>query len=190
MLFRSVEDEKIIELFLERSEDAIAETSKKYGAYCHKIAKNILSDDLDAGECVNDTYLAAWNSIPPQIPNVFRLFLAKITRNVALDKYAYHNAKKRSLMLETTLSEFSEAVPGQFSVEKEQENKEISKVISDFLRGIEKEQRVIFVRRYFFNDSIKEIADRFKISESKTKSILFRVRKKLKSHLEMEGQII
>ena len=183
-----MEDFKIIELFFKRNENAISETERKYGRYLSKIAYNILFDTEDSEECVNDTYMKAWNSIPPQQPEILSTFLGKITRHLAIDLFRKKHAEKRkNSEYALSLSELDECIPDKFSAEKEFEQKELSESINRFLASLSKENRDIFVCRYFYSDSIKEIASFFKSSESKIKSSLFRSRKALKEHLEKEG---
>lgn len=183
-----MEDFKIIELFFKRNENAISETEIKYGRYLSKIAYNILFDTEDSEECVNDTYMKAWNSIPPQQPEILSTFLGKITRHLAIDLFRKKHAEKRkNSEYALSLSELDECIPDKFSAEKEFEQKELSESINRFLASLSKENRDIFVCRYFYSDSIKEIASFFKSSESKIKSSIFRSRKALKEHLEKEG---
>ena len=183
-----MEDFKIIELFFLRSENAISETERKYGRYLSKIAYNILFDFEDSKECVNDTYMKAWNSIPPKQPKVLSAFLGKITRHLAIDIFRRKHTEKRVNSEYTlSLSELDECIPDKFSAEKEFEQKELSESINRFLSSLSKENRDIFLCRYFYSDSIKEIAFFFGTSESKIKSTLFRSRNALKEHLEKEG---
>jgi RNA polymerase sigma factor (sigma-70 family) len=185
-----MDDETIINLYWERSETAITETAMKYGRYCRAIAFNILSNNADAEECENDTYMAAWNTIPPTRPNKLLVFLGRLTRNIALDRYDYNKAKKRNGEFDAILSELEDFISDQYDVEAKYEAIELSKCISEFLRSIDAENRVIFLRRYWFSDSINDISKQFAMSESKVKSILFRIRKKLKKYLEKEGVIL
>ena len=179
-----MEDRDIIEMYFARDERAISETSVKYGGYCGSIAMNILSSREDTEECLDDTWLRAWNSIPPHRPNVLRVFLGKITRNLALDKYKARTAEKRAGgELAVSLDELDECV----GAVDERESAEIGESISRFLRTQPKETRSVFVCRYFYCDSIADIAKRFGISEAKVKTLLFRTRNKLKIHLEGEG---
>ncbi|MBQ7124362.1 MAG: sigma-70 family RNA polymerase sigma factor [Oscillospiraceae bacterium] len=183
-----MDDLKIIELFFDRKEYAIAETERKYGCYLSKIAYNILFDTEDSKECVNDTYMKAWNTIPPQKPNILRTFLGKITRRLAIDIFRKKHAEKRgNSEYAISLSELDECIPDKYSAETEFEQKELSKSINLFLASLSKENRDIFVCRYFYSDSIKEIASFFGTSESKIKSSLFRSRKILKDQLLKEG---
>jgi len=185
-----LEDNRIIELFWQRQETALTETRKKYGAYCFRIAYNILKNSEDSEECVNDTYLHAWQAIPPKRPEHFAAFLGKITRNIALQRFIRYNAAKRNGS-ETALAleELREsALPtGEIETERIAEASEINRALADFLGGLTKEARVVFVLRYWHLYSVADIAARCCMSESKVKSMLFRARKKLKEHLEKEG---
>lgn len=180
-------DNEIVELYWQRSETAIKETEIKYGKLCRHIAMNILKNSEDADECVNDTYLGAWNAIPPQKPTVFSAYLCRITRNIALKKYGYSNAKKRSMQVEISLTELEDCVFGAKDIPYQFEAEHVAEVISDFLRTLSYENRNVFMRRYWFYDSISDISSRFAISESKVKSMLFRTRSKLKDYLMKEG---
>lgn len=176
-----MEDTYIINLFLERSEDAICQAEKKYEKFCFKIAWNILYDAEDSKECVNDTWLVTWNKIPPTIPTRLSAFLGKITRNLALDNYRKRNASKRADMhmmdicgeverLENTIRDY---------IEEDMKKKEILNILDNFLKDLKPEDRDIFIRRYWYMDPIKEIAARHDCSENKIKSSLFRSRNKL-----------
>lgn len=181
-----MEDTQIIDLYLLRSENAITETDAKYGRLCRNLAMNILSNQEDVEECINDTYLGAWNAIPPQHPVSLCAFISRIARNLALKKYEYTTAQKRNPEAAVSLTELEDCVSGLDMVEEEIENTRIAKVISDFLRSQNYENRNVFLRRYWYFDSIAEIAKRFEISESKTAAMLFRMRRKLKAHLQRE----
>lgn len=185
-----MDDDKIIDLYWERSEKAISETSKKYSRYLRAIASNILSNHLDAEECENDTYIAAWNAMPSARPNRLLAFLGRITRNIALDRYDYNTAKKRNNEFDILLSELEDFVSTSTDVETQFENGELSKIISSFLRTINSEYRIISIRRYWYTDSIKSISLQLGMSESKVKSILFRTRNNLKTYLEKEGIVL
>ena len=183
-----MDDRQIIQLYHERSETALSETAEKYGKYCHTIAYNILYNEEDTEECVNDTYLKAWESIPPQNPDKLSVFLGKITRNLALDKYRYYNREKRKVTrTELVLDELSECIPAADSVEQTFSNKLLVEVLNRFLEELPTEKRRIFLQRYWYLRSVKEIADEFAISESKVKMTLLRLRSKLKQVLEKEG---
>jgi len=183
-----MDDNKIIELFMDRSEQAISETSKKYGKYCHYIAYSILHNDEDSEECVNDTYLRAWNSIPPQHPSSLKTFLGKITRNLSLNKWEMLSAEKRGAgQASLILDELSECIPSEENTVCAAENMIIRDALDRFLDGLPEGTRKIFVRRYFYMSSVKEIAREYGLSESKVTVTLFRTRKKLKTALEKEG---
>lgn len=186
-----MDDKKIIELYFDRSEQAISETAKKYGRYCHYIAFHILHNQEDSEECVNDTYLRAWNAIPPKQPERLRTFLGKITRNLSLNKWEKLTAQKRGAgQTEQVLEELMECIPSENNVEKVIEDKFILEILNDFLDKISADKRKLFVRRYFYLSSIKEIARDYGISESKVTVTLFRTRQMLKEVLEKEGVIL
>lgn len=186
-----MEDERIIDLYWARQEQAIVETDKKYGNYCRSISLHILNSQEDTEECVNDTWLRAWDSMPPKRPDFLAAFLGKIVRNLAISRYRMSHAKKRgSGETDLLLMELEECIPSVKSVEEEIEGKETAASIDRFLAEIDAESRAVFVRRYFYVDSIKEIAERFDVSESKVKSQLFRMRNRLKDHLEKEGIVL
>lgn len=180
-------DESIVAQFWERSENAIKNTEEKYGRYLTKIAGNILRFPEDAEECVNDTYFTAWKQIPPDRPQKLLPYLGRITRCLALNRHDYLTAQKRATEFDVQLAELEECLSAPNTVESQYEQGELASAISDFLRTLDSEKRNIFIRRYWFSDNITLIAERFKISESKVKSVLFRVRKQLKKYLESEG---
>ena len=180
-----MEDNRIVALYWERSETAIAETEKKYGAYCHKVAYNILESHEDAKECVNDAYLRAWNAIPPQKPTRFAAFLGKITRNLALDRLAASLAKKRAKTL-PLLEEIAEALPDG-TRESLTDELAMKEAINKFLRRLSTKERQVFLRRYFLFDPIKKIAGDFSLTETALGVMLHRMRKELKTFLENEG---
>lgn len=182
-----MEDSVIIDLYWDRNEQAIQYTSEKYGRYCSVIAANVLNRNEDVEECLNDTWMKTWNSIPDERPAIFKGFLGVITRNLAIDKYRKMHAKMRGEgSVELIFDEMVECV-SKSTPEKEFEQKELSKAINEFLEKTKIDYRVIFVRRYFYMESIKDISKRYGITESRAKSILFRLRKELKKHLEKEG---
>lgn len=186
-----MDDEKIIGLYLDRSELAISETAKKYGRYCHYIAFNILHSDEDAEECVNDTYFRTWNAIPPKQPNRLQTFLGKITRNLSLNKWEKISAEKRgSGQVELVLDELMQCIPSDRSAENVVEDMLIKEIIDKFLDDLSSDERKIFVRRYWYISSVKEIAKEYGFSESKVTVSLFRTRKKLKKILEKEGVML
>lgn len=181
-------DEKIIDLYIERDESAIDETAKKYGAYCHKIAYNILLDVFDTEECVNDTYMRTWNAIPPSIPKIFSAFLAKITRNLAIDRYNSAKAKKRGNLPES-LDELSEVI-GVNSISEKIELSELGAAISRFLYGEKELSRRLFVKRYFFQEKIESIAKEHGLTSASVKVTLHRMRTRLAAYLSKEGYFI
>ncbi len=182
-----MDDQKIVELYWRREERAITETKQKYGGYCYAIAYRILQNREDAEESVNDTYLGAWQSIPPHRPNLLSTFLGKITRNLSLKKWRTKNAAKRGGgEVALTLEELKDCVPAPRTVEEEVEVRALAAIIDDFLRGLPEEERDIFLCRYWYFDSVKEISGQFACSESKVKMKLLRTRKKLLERLERE----
>lgn len=182
-----MEDSKIIELYWERSEDAIAETELKYGRLCRYIAMNILANNEDSEECVNDTYLGAWNAIPSQKPDRFSAFIGRITRNLALKKYEYISAAKRNPEAVCSLSELEDCISGKDYIENELENRRIEKAVSEFLWQQDEEKRTVFIRRYWYFEPIDSICAHSGFSRSKVTSMLYRTRQKLKAYLESEG---
>lgn len=182
-----MEDSQIIDLYFERSEDAILETAKKYGRYCKSISNNILHNHDDALECVNDTYMRAWNAIPPTRPNSLPVFLGKITRHLALNKVEMTAAKKRgSGQKSLVLEEIKEAVPSSTSSDHLVDDMVLLDVFNRFLADLPMETRKVFMRRYWYFSSVKDIALDYGMSESKVKMTLLRTRKKLKQRLEEE----
>jgi len=183
-------DSEIINLFWERSESAISETAQQYGLYCFTIAMNILRNKEDSDECVSDTYMNVWNSIPPQRPTLFSAFIGRITRNLSLNMYKARKTQKRSID-ETALllSELDDCIPAIRTVEDEIEVNLLEEAIDSFLSGIKQEERLLFMRRYWYADSISDISKRFLISESKVKTKLFRTRNNLKYYLKKKGII-
>lgn len=186
-----MDDNEIVELFWERSENAIAETSKKYSRYCHYISYNILHNNEDAEECANDAYFRTWNAIPPKRPDCLATFLGKITRNLSLDRYKRYTAEKRGLgQTVLVLSELEDCVPAAMDVEQATNEMFLVKALNAFLAALPKINRVVFIQRYWYLCAIKEIAEQNGMSESKVKSMLFRIRNELKKHLEKEGIIL
>lgn len=186
-----MDDKEIIDLYWERSEKAIIETVKKYGNYCRSIAYNILQNEDDVEECINDTCLRAWDAIPPEQPECLAVYLGKITRNLALNRVKYYEAKKRGRgQTEQVLDELAECISLGAEVEQQFEEMLLVKALEEFLLKCPRDQRNIFIRRYWYMMPIKEIADIYEMSESKVTSLLFRTRKKLKRYLEKEGIIV
>lgn len=179
-------DEEILTLFNLRSEDAIDAITKKYGNYCRRIARNILKCHEDIEECLNDTWLAAWNQIPPNKPDCLSLYLGKIIRNIALNKYDFLHAQKRNCNLVDIFSELDEICTGNI-VDEKIEAEILIKLIESFLDIQKPINRTYFIKRYWFGDSLKDISSKYCVSQSKLKVILFRMRKQLKEFLEQEG---
>ncbi len=183
-----MEDSQIVELYWKRLESAISETAEKYGRYCYRIAYNILTNAEDAEESVNDTYFSTWNALPPQRPDVLSAFLGKITRRISIDRWRRRTAEKRGgSATALVLDELEDCVASGQSVEREAEEHELVEAINTFLSGLSTDARNVFVCRYFFMASIKEICEGFGYSQSKTKSMLSRTRRSLRAYLEKEG---
>lgn len=183
-----MEDSRIIDLYFHRDPEAIAATEEKYGAYCLSVAENILQNAEDAEECVGDTYLRAWNAIPPQKPRVLKLFLAGITRNLAIDRYHAKNAEKRGGgEVSAVLHELSECIAAKSDVAADYEGRELGESINKFIKTLPERDGNIFLRRYFFTEPIAVIAEKYGLKENNVMVILSRTRKKLKSHLIKEG---
>lgn len=180
-------EQDMIDLFWQRSERAVIEASEKFGSYCRRIAWNLLKNREDVEECLNDTWLAAWNRIPPDRPDRLSVYLGRITRNIALDRYDYNHAKMRNKNLNRLLSELDECAVWADSAEVQYEKGETARLISRFLWEQEQQKRVLFIRRYWYGDTIRSIAAVTGMSESHVKSLLFRMRKSLKMYLEQEG---
>ena len=184
-----MEDEKIIELYNQRNEKAIAETADKFGKMLFSIAMNILSVREDSEETVSDTYVKAWDNIPPQFPNSLGAWLGKITRNLSISRLRKNKAQKRS-GIEVMLSELEECVPSFADTEKEAESTEIAAALNSWLNMQSREDRILFVRRYWYGDSVAKLSEKADIPAKKLSSKLFRLRKNLKNHLEEEGIFI
>ena len=162
-----LEDSKIIELFFARVEQAIVELSAKYGTVCSRIARNILKNDLDAEECVNDTYLAAWNTIPPEKPDPLKTYIFRIVRNISIAKYHANTSIKRNSYYDVALEELESCLAASITVEQE--------------------SQMLFVRRYWYSDDISDLADRFHMNNNNVSVRLSRIRNKLKNYLQKEG---
>ena len=186
-----MDDDKIIELFLSRDERAISETSSVYGKFLLQAAKKITESETDAEECVNDTYLQVWNRIPPDDPRgYFRAYLFRILRHIALDLCRKRGAEKRSAVLTEITAELSEVISDGEDAQTALEYKELGAIINAFLAEQKKLDRSVFVRRYYDAESVSEISKSLKMNENKIKSILSRMRKKLKDRLRGEGYFI
>lgn len=182
-----MEDQQIIELFWGRSEQAITQLAEKYGKLCRNLSENILKSPMDAEECVNDTYFAVWNTIPPQKPDSLPGYLCRIVRNISVKRYHANTAQKRKSFYDVALGELEECIPASQNVENESDARELVRAINHVLRRLTKENCIIFVRRYWFADSIPELAKMFRTSEHNISVRLSRTRKALKKYLEKEG---
>lgn len=181
-------DKEIVELYWRRSERAIAETASKYGQYCRTVAYNILGNDQDSEECVNDTWLAAWNSMPDKRPGRLNPYLARITRNFALKKVMNRSAKKRGGgEAEIALEELAGCVLPGYGIEQELEERELSEAINGFVNRLADEEQFVFISRYWFMASESEIAKKRGCSRSRINAMLKRTREKLKNYLLQEG---
>ncbi len=182
-----MEDLQIIDLYWQRDEAAITETDKKYGPFCHRIAKNILSVREDAEECVNDTYQRAWNSMPPQRPDKLRAWLGKVVRNISLNRWNRNHAQKRYNGMDRLLSELEDCVPSPETLEKTLEAAELVKFLNQWLASLCREDRALFLRRYWNGEAVKDLAREQGAAQGTTAQRLYRLRQNLKSALEKEG---
>lgn len=189
----TTEDIKIIDLLFQRNESGLSQIEAKYKNLYKSILAKLLSNGEDVEECENDVLLAVWNSIPPNRPENLSAYICKIARNVSINKFKYNTRTKRSKGYITALEELSECIPdkaAEGSFDKKAEQKEISEAISDFLRGMDAETRILFIRRYFYLESVTELSKRYGISENRISVKLFRTRAKLHKYLEKEGIFI
>lgn len=185
-----MDDSGIVELYFARSEQAIQETDTKYGGYCYSIAYNILANREDSEESVSDTYLSAWHAIPPRKPNPLAPFLGKIVRHLSIDRWRKKSAGRRGGgQMTVALEELGECVAGGEDLEARYEQKELIRQVREFASGLPDTERRVFVCRYWYLDSISDIAKRFGFPESKVNSMLHRTREKLKKHLRQEGSL-
>lgn len=185
-----MEDAQIVELYWRRDETAIRETEGKYGAYCRRVADSILHNAQDTEECVNDTWLRAWNAIPPQRPAALRMFLAKITRNLAFDRFRGQTAGKRGGgETELILEELGECLSTGETSETRLLLRELEGAVNQFVRGLPERECNVFVRRYFFAETAAAIAGRYGLTANHVTVILSRTRRKLKEHLKKEGYL-
>lgn len=176
-------DERIIELFFERSEQAIKELDGKYGRTCHKVSYNILNNRQDAEECVNDAYLGTWNAIPPAKPNPLLAFVCKIVRNISLKRYEQNTAAKRNSYYDVAMEELGDCLAATTTTEEEIAEHELTEIIESFLDLLSKENRVIFLRRYWFSDTYADIAKQVGMTEKNVSVRLTRIRKELREYL-------
>ena len=182
-----MEDRQIVALYHAREERAIRESEKKYGAYCRRIARNILTLPEDAEECVSDTWLAAWNAMPPQLPQVLSAFFGRIVRNLSISRYRASRAQKRYSGLETLLSELEDCLPSPDTMERQLERLELSRLIGGWLERLSSDDRALFLGRYWYGEPVKNLARRAGLSPNTVSQRLGRLRSKLKQVLEAEG---
>lgn len=180
-------DQEIIALYFKRSEQALEETEQKYGPGCTRIARNILKDSRDAEESVSDTWLAAWNTIPPRKPDPLRAYLFRIVRNIATARYHKNTAQKRDSSYDVALSELEEVLAAPDGVEEHLSAQELTELLNRFLAGLDRENRVLFVRRYWYGDPVGELARQFRMGPNALSARLKRLREKLRKELEKEG---
>ena len=182
-----MDDKQIIELFFKRDEAALSETQEKYGKYCLKIAGNILEDVEDSKECFNDTLIMAWNKIPPLVPVSLKAFLGKIVRDISLSKYRENHAGKRYNAMTVMLDELEDCIPSGINIEDQAERRELIGMVNDYLEGIKTEDRVLFVRRYYFGESVKALSEEYGCSENRMTQKLLKLRRKLKAFVKKGG---
>jgi RNA polymerase sigma-70 factor (ECF subfamily) len=182
-----MEDATIIDLYFQRNQQAITETAAKYGGYCSVVASNLLSCPEDTEEIVNDTWLAAWNDIPPSQPNCLRAYLGRLTRNLAVSRFRLFHTKKRYAGMEALLSELEDVVPGGKTPEEELENKELARILRDWVDSLGAEEGQLFVRRYWHGVPVKELAREAGITQNGMTQRLLRLRGNLRARLEQEG---
>ena len=182
-----MEDQQILDLYFARSESAITETDRKYGRYCHSIAYNILEDHEDAKEIVNDTYLKAWNTIPPNRPDPLKPYVGMISRHLSLDRYEEYHTQKRGGQVLLVLEELAECIPDNDSREDIGESVALKDALAKFIRSLPDKTQMIFLRRYWYASSVAEIAEEYGMRENSVNVLLHRTRKKLKDHLQKEG---
>ena len=186
-----MEDQQIVDLYWRRDADAIGETASKYGGYCRTIAQNILSDRQDAEECLNDTWIGAWNAMPPHRPSRLGLFLGKITRNLAWDTVRARTARKRGGGEYTAaLEELGECVPPSPGADQAVLDRELEALVNRFLGGLPVRECNVFLRRYWYVEPLEAIAGRYGLKENTVKTILRRTRGKLRVYLEKEGILL
>lgn len=182
-----LEDCQIIDLYWQRNEAAIAETDTKYGGFCRRVSTNILRNPWDSEECVSDAYTRCWNTMPPQRPMSLRAYLGAILRNLSISRYRAEHAQKRFGGAEVLLSELGDCVPAPENVQRTVEAGELAELIAGWLRGLEREERVLFVRRYWNGDSVKMLAGELGVRPNALTKRLLRLRENLRRALEQEG---
>lgn len=182
-----MEDEEIMELYVLRKESAIQKTEEKYGAFCRKIALHILSVPEDAEECVSDAYMKAWNSIPPQHPDCFQAWLGRVVRNISLDLWRKNHRQKRYAGMEQLLEELEECIPAKSGVDDALEQAELTACLNRWLAQLSKQDRILFLRRYWKGEPLKELARQYHMTPAKLANRMYTLRQRLKTALEQEG---
>lgn len=182
-----MDDKNIVDLYLQRDEMAVKETQTKYGSYCYTIANNILSIHEDAEECVNDTWVSAWNKIPPIIPKSLKAFLGKIVRDISLSRYRANHAMKRYSGMEIMLAELEECIPSEFDVQKKLDQQELSDLINGWLGSLSRVDRVLFIKRYYYGETVKDLAKLQACTENQMAQRMLKMRNNLKSFLIFKG---
>ena len=185
-----MEDWQIVSLYWQRDERAITETEQKYGAFCHRIAQNILGIPQDAEECVNDTYLQAWRAMPPQRPQWLGAWLGKVVRNLALNLWTKHHRQKRYAGMEEILHELEDCLPASNAVEQQVEAEELTEAINRWLEALPREDRILFLRRYWYGEASKTLARERGVSPGNLAKRMYRLRQRLKAALEQEGYVL
>lgn len=183
----AMDDSKIIELFYERSENAIVELDAKYGRTCRRLSMNILNNELDAEECVNDTYLSTWNTIPPKRPDPLSAYVFRLVKNFSINRYKYNNAERRKSNYACNIDELSECISGSENPENSYIAEELTESIERFVAGLDEISRMIFVRHFWYMDSYEDIASSTELRQSTIRTRVTRVKKALTKHLIKEG---
>ncbi len=182
-----MEDKHIIALFFARSEQALVALAEKYDRLCKKIARNILKNEQDSEECVNDGYLGAWETIPPQEPDPLAAYVCRLVRNAAVNRYHANTAQKRNSFYDVSLDELEDCLSGGDTLDEEIAVQELGELLNCFLETLSQENRVLFLRRYWFADSVNDIAERLQMNSNSVSARLFRIREKLRAYLEEQG---
>ena len=185
-----MEDAVIVQMYWDRDEGAIPATDRAYGALCRSLSRSIVGSPEDAEECVNDTWHAAWTSMPPQRPHSLRAWLCRVTRNLSIDRWRRKTSRKRGEGAEVLWEELEDCIPGHPSAEEVVEGRELARLLDGWLGGLSREDRVLFLGRYWFGESVKALAKRRGVSQNRVSQRLFRLRKNLRDKLEKEGVML
>ena len=184
---KQMDDQSIVELYLQRDENAIKESRNKYEAYCYRIAMNILSVAEDVEECINDTWISVWNRIPPVIPKSLKAFLGKLVRDISLSRYRAVHAQKRYNGMKLILDELAECIPSEQDIQESLEQKELSGTVNGWLDSLPQEDRVLFVKRYYYGETVKQLSEMQSCTENQMAQKMMKLRNKLKAHLLSGG---